>query len=187
LIHEGQPRPTIAPSPVRQADAAARHRIRWGLLRCDYEVVFEYVGPPLTRARLAEVLAANNVSERAYDLSGAHKHDAVVLDDRPEGWVVFYSERGGENVLARYETEADACSDLLTRLLRDEHNRFDLVAGPAPPDDADAAFASWLDDHDLTLGDLARDELRMQDSPWVAGQPDYRRYFVHRKRLHGSR
>ena len=81
--------------------------------------MYEYVGPPLTRASLAEILAANDVSERAYDLSGAHKHDAYVIDERPDGWTVFYSERGGEDILGRFETEHEACSVLLARVLRE--------------------------------------------------------------------
>jgi hypothetical protein len=79
----------------------------------------DYVGPPLNRQRLAQVLDANGVAERAYDLYGAHQHDALVLDHRQDGWVVFYSERGGEDVLARYESEAEACLDILERLLAD--------------------------------------------------------------------
>jgi hypothetical protein len=145
--------------------------------------MFEYVGPPLTRETLAVLLAKNHVSERAYDLFGAHKHDALVLDLRPEGWIVFYSERGGEDILGRHATEADACLDLMSRLLPDQDNRFDLVAGPALPDEADTAFASWLEARQLTRADLAGDEIKTDDVPWVRGQPHYRRYFVHRRRI----
>jgi hypothetical protein len=145
--------------------------------------MYEYVGPPLNREALAKLLAANGVAERAYHLYGAHRDDALVLDHRPEGWVVFYSERGEEEVLARYDTEAEACLDLLTRLLADEHNRYELVAGPAPPEEADAAFDSWLRDHGLTREDLSHYDFKSDDVPWKVGDPDYRRYFIHRKRV----
>jgi hypothetical protein len=54
-----------------------------------------------------------------------------VIDHRPDGWIVFYSGRGGEDILARFKSEHEACSHLLTRLLREEHNRFEPIAGPA--------------------------------------------------------
>lgn len=146
-----------------------------------HEAMYEYVGPPLNRQRLADVLAANGVAERAYDLYGAHKHDALVLDHRPEGWIVFYSERGSEDILARYHTEAEACLDILNRLLADEHNRYELVAGPAPAEEADAAFNAWLQNHGLTWADLSESDFIRNDAPWKVGEPDYRRYLIHRK------
>ena len=66
------------------------------------------------------------------------------MDQRPEGWVVFYSERGGEFSSKVHREEASTCADLLDRLLDDEHVFFDLVVGPSPPEEADAAFDAWL-------------------------------------------
>ena len=71
----------------------------------------DYVGPPLNRQRLGSVLAANGVADRAYHLYGAHQEDALVLDQRPQGWVIFYSERGGENILSTHASEDEACLD----------------------------------------------------------------------------
>jgi hypothetical protein len=56
------------------------------------------------------------ISKDAYHLFGAHLNDAVVIDHRRQGWVVFYSERGTEFDLKSYQTEDAACRDLLARL-----------------------------------------------------------------------
>ncbi|MDA8048148.1 MAG: hypothetical protein M0Z30_23415 [Actinomycetota bacterium] len=142
--------------------------------------MFDYVGPQLTRARLADLLNAEGVADRAYSLFGAHKEEAIAIaiDNRPPGWVVFYTERGSERQLRTYDSEAEACLDLLSRVLGDEHNRFDLVAGPAPPAEADEAFRLWLQDHRIDRTELADVDWKVQDSPWKAGEPDYRRYWI---------
>jgi hypothetical protein len=72
--------------------------------------------PPLTREALASVLGQAGVAPTTYHLYGAHINDAVILDHRAVGWVVFYSERGGEFSLRRHGTEDAACRDLLARL-----------------------------------------------------------------------
>ena len=99
---------------------------------------------PRTRTALAAHLVELGVSENSYHLYGAHLDDAIVMDQRPEGWVVFYSERGGESALTVHRTEAEACADLLDRRTREDHVFFTLVAGPSPASEADAAFDSWL-------------------------------------------
>ena len=91
--------------------------------------------------------------------------------------MVFYSERGGESALRLHSTEADACADLLDRLIRDEHVFFALVAGPAPASEADAAFDSWLAARAANRASLVANVWKFDDVPWVAG-PLWRRYFV---------
>jgi hypothetical protein len=145
--------------------------------------VYEYIGPPLTRPDLATLLESEGVAGRAYSLYGAHNEDAIVLDNRPSGWVVFYTERGGVFGLQMHVEESEACLDLLNRVLKDEHNRYELVAGPAPPPEADQQFDQWLIAHSLKREDLAGGDWKSQDSPWHAGAPDYRRYWVRIKRM----
>jgi hypothetical protein len=157
-----------------------------GAWRRHDEQVREYVGPALTRHSLAELLDREGIHERAYNLFGAHKPEAIVMDQRTDGWVVFYTERGEESDLRRYPDEAAACLDLLERVWNVEHNRFDLVAGPAPREQADAHFAQWLRDHGLAHADLADADWTMQDSPWKAGEPDYRRYWVRITRIRAA-
>ena len=108
---------------------------------------------------------------------GAHLDDAMVMDKRPQGWVVFYSERGGEYSLAAYESEADACAEILDRVTRDERVVFELVAGPAPAAEADEAFGAWLNRHGTTLRDIDASDWKTDEVPWAAG-PYWRRYFV---------
>ncbi len=132
---------------------------------------------PRSRTALADHLDELGVREGTYHLYGAHLGDAIVMDHRPDGWVVFYSERGEESALRLHTTEADACADLLDRLIRDEHVFFDLVAGPAPASEADAAFDSWLSARAANRATLVASDWKFDDVPWVAG-PLWRRYFV---------
>jgi hypothetical protein len=64
-----------------------------------------------------------------------------------------------------------------------QHNRFDLVAGPAPPDEADAQFAAWLADRGLARADLSDAEVKTDEVPWKRGAIRFRRYFVHRRAI----
>ncbi|NDL56224.1 hypothetical protein [Phytoactinopolyspora mesophila] len=132
---------------------------------------------PRTREDLAARLDALGVHGGSFHLFGARGDDAFVMDQRPDGWVVFYSERGHEHDLARYDNEADACADLLTRVTGEEHVFFELVAGPAPEAEADAAFDAWLGRRGIYRRDLGPGEWKFDDVPWVAG-PYWRRYFV---------
>ncbi len=140
--------------------------------------VYEYVGPPLTRTSLEALLNELGVQARAYSLYGAHLPESIVIDHRPSGWFVFYTERGDESGVRTHPVEADACLDLLGRVTSEDHNFFEMVAGPALPEIADAAFDEWLSQRSLTRHDLDLQEWKSQDSAWVAGQPYYRRYWV---------
>jgi hypothetical protein len=139
--------------------------------------MFDHIAEPETREALAARLGALGVRENTYHLFGAHLNDAIVMDRRPEGWVVFYSERGGESLLSVHEHEADGCADLLARVTSDEHVFFDLVAGPAPAAVADEAFDAWLNSRGVTREDLDPIDWKFDDVPWVPG-PYWRRYFV---------
>jgi hypothetical protein len=139
--------------------------------------VADDLGKPETRDALAARLEALGVREGTYNLFGAHLDDAIVMDRRPEDWVVFYSERGGEYSLTVHDDEASACADLLTRVTREEHVFFALVAGPAPADEADEAFDVWLRERGTSRRALASTDWKVDDVPWVPG-PYWRRYFV---------
>ncbi len=58
------------------------------------------------------------------------------MDQRAEGWVVSYSERGGEYSLRVHGDEASACADMLSRVCSEARVFFDLVVGPAPAAEA---------------------------------------------------
>ena len=144
---------------------------------CEHRPVPDDAVGPQSREALADELEALGVREGAYHLFGAHLDDGIVMDKRAEGWVVFYSERGGEYSLKVHRDEAGACGDLLTRVRSEPHVFFDLVAGPAPAVEADAAFDGWLTQRGVTHASLAATDWKYDDVPWVPG-PYWRRYFV---------
>ena len=53
-----------------------------------------------------------------------------------------------------HDSEANACSDLLVRVTREDHVFFELVAGPAPAATADEEFDDWLRRRGVTRSDL---------------------------------
>ena len=141
---------------------------------------------PTSREALAAHLHELGVREGTYHLFGVHLDDAMVMDRRPEGWVVFYSERGGESSLTAHGDEASACADLQERVTGEEHSFFELVAGPAPADEADAAFDAWLRERGTRREAIAPSAWKFDDVPWVSG-PYWRRYFMRiteSRRLH---
>ena len=94
--------------------------------------------PPLSREETAALLQSRGTPRDAFHLYGAHVDDAVVLDHRADGWVVFYSERGSESRLRRHATEDAACRDVLARLSRTlrplaEHRTPHAPGEPAAP------------------------------------------------------
>jgi len=150
--------------------------------------VTDDLAPTQSRDALAAHLESLGVREGTYNLFGAHLEDAMVMDRRPEGWVVFYSERGGEYSLTVHSDEASACADMLSRLGSEAHLFFDLIAGPAPAAEADAAFDDWLKQRGITRGDLAVTDWKFDDVPWIP-RPNWRRYFVRIaaiRRLHAT-
>lgn len=74
---------------------------------------------PADRAGLGTHLHDLGIPQQAYSLTGGHPNEAYVLDQRGTGWVTYYSERGQETTLRSFDTEQDACQDLLGRLIRD--------------------------------------------------------------------
>ena len=71
------------------------------------------------RQQLRRMLNRERIAPDLYALDGGHPSERHVLDKRGNDWVVYYSERGEENGLTRFSTEADACQELLDRLRRE--------------------------------------------------------------------
>lgn len=70
----------------------------------------------LTRQKLPGVIAEAGKVYSSVSLYGAHDNDSLVIDNRPSGWVVFFTERGGESRLKTHASEHEACLDVLERL-----------------------------------------------------------------------
>jgi len=132
---------------------------------------------PATRADLEAHLVTLGIRRGTYELFGAHAGGAIVLDHRAHGWVVFYSDRANESDLATFADEAEACAELLARVVSDEHTFFDLVAGPAPKVYADRAFDTWLATRGTSRSQIAPTDWKCNEVPWVEG-PRCRRYYV---------
>lgn len=73
----------------------------------------------LTRAALAEILDREGIPSDAYSLTGDRWTEEYVLDPRPEGWIVYYSERGLQSGLRVFDDENQACGYLLALLLKE--------------------------------------------------------------------
>ena len=126
------------------------------------------------RQELTEILRREGINPDAYALDGGHDGERYVIDVRPGGWAVYYSERGLESGRRDFETEDEACRYLLALLRDDPTTHFHLVVGPLPPDEADAAFREWLNSAGLT---------GIDDSDWKMDNPTLtagivRRYWV---------
>lgn len=76
-----------------------------------------------TRDQLAQILAAENIEPRAYDISGAGRDEAYCLERSATGWVVFYRERGLRRDAREFASEGDACAHLIDLIRRDPTTR----------------------------------------------------------------
>lgn len=133
----------------------------------------------MDRQALKDLLDAEGVSPRAYRLDGRLQDDALTLEVQSVGAVVFYSERGLRGKEWTFGSEADACEFLAGELLADEHNRFELVAGPASGSRGAELLAGWLAEHELTAADVPAHAVKQDDIPWRQGVWA-RRVFVRR-------
>lgn len=133
----------------------------------------------MDRCELRKVLDREGINPSAYCLDGGHGSEQYVIDIRVDGWVVYYSERGLESALCEFATEDEACRYLLEQLRRDSTTHFHLVVGPLGADDADAAFAAWLEAAGLT--DIEATDVQV-DNP-VLAEGAARRYWVRGTRL----
>jgi hypothetical protein len=70
----------------------------------------------MTLAQLETALTQRGVPKDAYSLSGGLPNEAYCLEQLPEGWYVYYSERGARTSLKCFGTEDEAC-DCLFRVL----------------------------------------------------------------------
>lgn len=77
----------------------------------------------MNRADVRRRAEAEGIRESAYSLEGGLPPERYVLALEEGGWSVYYSERGTRTGERRFETEDEACSDLLLRLVADPTTR----------------------------------------------------------------
>jgi hypothetical protein len=126
------------------------------------------------RQELTAILRQEGINADCFALDGGHPSERYVLDSRPDGWVTYYSERGQESGLRKFDTEDEACRHVLDQLRRDPTTHFRLVVGPLPADEADAAFEEWK--RQSGFDDLRPEDVRI-DNPVLSAGPS-RRYWV---------
>ncbi len=74
----------------------------------------------LTVDTLRDRLDELGVPTERYSLSGAHSYDTYSLRRRGPVWSTFYSDHGNEGSLREFTSEAEACADLLRRLVTED-------------------------------------------------------------------
>ncbi len=79
----------------------------------------------MNREGLRRRAVAEGIRSSVYSLEGGLPPETYVLSIEPGGWAVYYSERGERVDEHRYETEDEACADLLLRLIEDPTTRED--------------------------------------------------------------
>jgi len=68
---------------------------------------------------LALAAVREGVLVTSYSMSGGLPDEKYVLSPEPDGWSVYFAERGRRLEERRFQTEAEACEDLFLRLRRD--------------------------------------------------------------------
>ena len=77
----------------------------------------------MDRNALKELLDRENVDPRSYAMDSSNPDEQYSLEQTSEGWTVYYAERGLRRGEQTYDNEADACRDLLERVLKDSTTR----------------------------------------------------------------
>jgi hypothetical protein len=77
----------------------------------------------VNRVDLQTAAKREGIKDSAYSLKGGMPDECYVLAIVEGGWTVYYSERGKRNDETFFETEDEACSFLLLRLVGDPTTR----------------------------------------------------------------
>jgi hypothetical protein len=77
---------------------------------------------PLTLVDLVTLLEEHGIDSRCYSLAG-YGDERYCIDRDRVGFAVFYGERGHRNDEVLYGLEAEACQDLVERILADPTTR----------------------------------------------------------------
>ncbi|MEG6585185.1 hypothetical protein [Dendrosporobacter sp. 1207_IL3150] len=74
----------------------------------------------MKKETLRAILRENKVPEHYYNLDNTGEVDQrVCLDFDGETWMVYYFERGKMFNLDKYQTEDEACTNILNRLVKE--------------------------------------------------------------------
>ncbi|MBR7838952.1 hypothetical protein KDL01_37135 [Actinospica durhamensis] len=84
----------------------------------------------MTKAELAAALAAAGVRPAAYSLDGGLPSERLCLEERPDSWAVYYSERGERTGETLYPTEAEACDAFYAQIMRSPSTNPEIPPDP---------------------------------------------------------
>lgn len=84
----------------------------------------------MNKAELAAALAAAGVRPAAYSLDGGLPGERLCLEERADGWAVYYSERGLRTGETLYPTEAEACEAFYAQIMRSPTTNPGIPPGP---------------------------------------------------------
>ena len=77
----------------------------------------------MNRRELRAAAEREGTRDNAYSLDGGLPVEQFVLSIVEGGWSVYYSERGKRNDETFFDTEDEACSELLLKLVSDPTTR----------------------------------------------------------------
>lgn len=73
----------------------------------------------MNKMELVTALDKAGVSPDSYWLEGGLPSESYCLEQREDGWAVYYSERGRRRQELLFKNEDEACRELYSRLLKD--------------------------------------------------------------------
>lgn len=79
--------------------------------------------PHMTISELKAALVRERVRKDAYSLAGGLPNESYCIASCPEGWEVYYSERGSKSGRQVFQDESSACDYFLARILADHAAR----------------------------------------------------------------
>lgn len=85
----------------------------------------------MNRAELVAEATTRGIADRYYSLEGGDPGDTHVLALVPGGWLVYYSDRYDRTHEEFFETEDEACRELLHRLIQAQAKREQRIARSA--------------------------------------------------------
>lgn len=134
---------------------------------------------PTTLDELARALDEVGVRPTEIYLHPHVPYDGFGLGQRGDRWVVYYGERGREDVLSTHPTEAEGCAAYFDFLTGNPQVFFETVVPITPIAEADAALDAWLAERGATRADLSPEDWYFDDIPYAGlAQPLHRRHFV---------
>jgi hypothetical protein len=77
----------------------------------------------MDRNSLREILDRENVDPRFYTFGVWNPWDQYCIEEGPAGWSIFFAERGMRQNERLFDTEDEACRELLDWIIRDPASR----------------------------------------------------------------